>query len=1439
MFSKNDKLLYILSFGNRITEPATTLNALELTQTEKTTVTDSDSKTYYVVLNGVKINKCIYQPCEIEAELDFTQTTTDESGNQTTSAPSFSAVSGLLLQRQVKVTVLDVPEGSTISKAKRDNLIYPIADSYYVFELDPQLKLDVQGTKMYVKLNIFSMDKLMTLNEYSKAYVARKLGSGILKPESYSFGTISSDVPLIKTNPYYLQFLKYDEQDIIPDAKGNKQITSIPSEFIQPYLVQYNETFYDFLVRTANRCGEFLYFEDGALTLGLPDSGDPVTIDDYNTVTKQDISAPPLDIKGYARDSMKDGEGAERKFMMLNHTVIDKASTGYPEDGFAGAVSSNAELATDEYIFPLYRGKYTRLTRETNDDMPLYKLISAVKAATMGTDLATSVLSLAGDDACLLAKSVINDFSTNWTQRKKQMLPYKDKSEQYNGDKVVQFASLQKTGWTTLDYYNDIHAHEAEQQRGIICIDMGSGFVPVKLGQKIKVVGLEDTYVVIQIKQVSDVVWTRDYYTYGDTSSDKFSERRSQKIYAIPSYKEGNDLKFIPPVHPVPVIRKVGPQTAFVTDNNDPKYQGRVRVAFPWQSTDPAKQEALTAADNTLKNAHEATENAKKEKDKLTRKTTLLAKEINELLDYVNADEATRKQMMANKEKQISDLNEFITNLDAERTKLEKERDKYHVKAATALTEVMKHYYQSKEESAAKSFEQTQENLNARKKERDRLVKEKADMEAAAKEHDSNKGSNDYKDPETDNTVIAAKKKEYEEAMKELTEASSTFEEDREKEKIAEEERDGLKAEVEASIETMSTPWIRVASPMATPGGGAYFKPRKGDEVLINFDCDNVERPYVVGSLYSKNNLDPFELYERKGSPAMEKSVSMTLMSPNGHHIAFCDPPKGDRFVYGVNPGLKFWGTMAPFTFMPNQRELAGGVRISDRYGIYEIEASTHDRNINIKSPIGTVNISAFTGITIDAPNGNINIRGKNVNIEARNNLTLTSGTNIKPEGIGHPDYYWGDSIWSGFKDWKDAPKAILKTVAKGLAYPFLFLGHQALAAGPSTLNDMMGPAAFADLSLFRHMFEVAVKPVEGTMLIKSKRYLKLEAGRGNATIKGENFPKADVKSREDFYYNMVETLNDFNAQIDEFFEDYKKKWQMASSFSKTFKLVAISFLNDPKDPDYTKEAFKQKDNDWNAKDIEDVDLNGKIKEDDVISSAGIFRGNEKKPHLVFFAKSYCELVHDVHKLVLDFPKKFDNYDQNNDNPFKKAAKDAFGKVVKDYMDEWKDKYGDAEPKDDFKNFEEGVFSLPETKTLFKRKVTAHYLIEVDKSDLNKEGKFLYIGFGESDIVEKKIKTDYNWKNFMTHFDHGLTFGNKWFIYLLDGIWEPIKKRWKNGKPWGAWKENKLWAKQSGKILFSDSDGATFSFDGNGIKSETHSNVGNRDYLLKKLLSIK
>ena len=250
----------------------------------------ADSSTYYVTLRGVKVNKKIYQPTEIEAEVDFTLQTNDTSGHDSTKVPSFEVASSLFMRREVKLEIIESIKSSTsgnpvITETDKNTNVYPVAKSCFVYEVFPKLKCDSNGKKMYVKLNIFSMDKLMTINKYSKAYVARKLGSGILKPESLNFGKKADGTsPLIKTNKDGMRFLKYIESDTSTDTNGNSTKTNIGTEFIQPYLVQYNESFYDFLVRTANRCGEFLYFEDGQLVLGLPNSSNTVSIDQYASV---------------------------------------------------------------------------------------------------------------------------------------------------------------------------------------------------------------------------------------------------------------------------------------------------------------------------------------------------------------------------------------------------------------------------------------------------------------------------------------------------------------------------------------------------------------------------------------------------------------------------------------------------------------------------------------------------------------------------------------------------------------------------------------------------------------------------------------------------------------------------------------------------------------------------------------------------------------------------------------------------------------------------------------------------------------------------------------------------------------------------------------------------------------------------------------------------
>ncbi len=252
------------------------------------------------------------------------------------------------------------------------------------------------------------------------------------------------------------------------------------------------------------------------------------------------------------------------------------------------------------------------------------------------------------------------------------------------------------------------------------------------------------------------------------------------------------------------------------------------------------------------------------------------------------------------------------------------------------------------------------------------------------------------------------------------------------------------------------SPWIRISQPMASEDSGFRFLPEKGDEAIVNYENGNIERPYVEGMLFSA---------ARKPSYSHKGSSNRIISSKNGHSIIFSDP-KGKSFFKSFFPVLGTLSTFAPQIDIPMGSEAfqkaSGGIQLTDTYGFYSITMSSDKRSISIDSPLGKVGINAFTGITISAPNGDVKITGKNVDIVAGNNLTLRSGTN--KEGV--------------------LPTSVQKAVTQ-------------------TASFVTGKFTIVDLSIIRTIFETFVRPIAGTLRISSKRYLCIEAGKGSAQIMG------------------------------------------------------------------------------------------------------------------------------------------------------------------------------------------------------------------------------------------------------------------------------------------------------------------------------------------------
>ena len=364
--------------------------------------------------------------------------------------------------------------------------------------------------------------------------------------------------------------------------------------------------------------------------------------------------------------------------------------------------------------------------------------------------------------------------------------------------------------------------------------------------------------------------------------------------------------------------------------------------------------------------------------------------------------------------------------------------------------------------------------------------------------------------------------------------------------------------------------------------------------------------------------------------------------------------------------------------------------------------------------------------------------------------------------------------------------------------------------------------------------------------IVLQKRYLKLEAGSGTAKIKSDRFMETKAKkvdSVEKFYKELIEGLVDLNNKIAKFYEEYAKLWEAARTAKANYAAVAEAFLKKPNVDDIVKKAFCL------TESIEGDTLNDEVELENLKEGIIQFRGytnhlsddiflqndNEgKKKYVIDNSICFANAIINLHNYVMDFPKLMDTPDANI---FMQAAMNAFKKIADDDLDKWKRKYGDSNPTSDFLEEQETLFTKDVTQTLVKRKTSALYMVKVANDEDVKKNKFLELGFDESDVVDSKLKKDYNWKNFMTHFDHATSHGSMGRIYALEWFWEPIKKRFKN--PFGVIKENDVWGDKGGQILFSDNDGATLHFDGEGLKSESQSNLGNRDQLLKLLLSIK
>lgn len=1289
-----------------------------------------------VVMLSVIYKKKIFAPSEIYTKLSILPV-----GSNT--IPSVSILQSKFSNKLVKLELEITNKDSTKSYET-------VAENFFVFKMKPSFIKDASGVT--VELFIYSMDKLLTIDKYCNAFTARKLGDVFLD-ELSKFSVSGKDV----SGSQNLQILKYSED----------------KEVRQPYMIQYNETFYDFLARYASRCGEFLYFEDGQLHLGM----------------KPNLATASTEQKDVAHSI--DYEDCMDKLLSLKYRHYNFFNYSSTDDN--------------------------RYVDSTFEVLGKYKEEKTSKTGTIETGGVTETNTKTYEKGFLVKTVVTTYYTKNEEKTEDKELAGKPKSEvttithqDSDGNKLIQ-----ETETVTYNYEYD------------------------SIGKKYKKIGGD--------------------YLYHTTTNSSKEYLAVQGVYNQPEPNDGNFEE----------LEKNG-YTDFETEWWDWRLAGFQGIFLKIFNNTSLYDIISDMAWSLAQSAKDTKVDVEKKNDRNNDKNLTLTTSDNP--DQTDGTTfslfSTLKSQITNDNLAVNKTGDKVSLLVADFyakmqmaaavvsrvvVKLNFGENHQSLKLGDVIMVNGEFYIVKQVEAIVKPKGNSGDDLNAssNNSSNDSSNNSSNDSSNDSSNNDSNNSSSDNSDDKSIvdyyaveaiplfYTELSADKKTISKAipcaplMPEIPTIRTSEPQVAFVESNLDPNRFGrVRVRYPWQVKDGDlSPWIRMATPFATAGGGMTFRPYPGDEVLLNYEDGNIERPYIVGSLQSKYVTDPW-------LPLPDR----VIRTKNGHSITFTDGDDGANFLWGLLPGSSFIKSCVPI-YQPlitdqNMVDLTGGIKIHDRYGLYEIGMSSDKRSVTINSTLGTIKLNAFTGITISAPNGNIKIAGKNVSIAASNKLTLKSGTAV------------GDH-W-------------IPTSGKGLAEQF----------ATDVLDRTVG--MLIDLSFFRTLIEVFTRPVDGTLKIKSGSFVLIEAGKGEAKVSPADYrhPSFDKLNspgkllvRSIMLSRLKKSIDLLTSKVDTMANDIKTAHEAlveAANKYKNLRFWGVNLYDKLKkmklsgDDDIIKFVFEHKaevpkdfikDTIFGFDNVEEFKLSEKKipeKEDDENPSdyqLRVTQYNENYAYRNGLPLTHRELVvreaiEVANKLIHLFNtvKEWKNFEFTEQEKKKCYTSDNLRSALREL-----DIDGSF-----IADIESGTVNLEKKwskkdNTILKRKIVYKLINEAKDADYYK----WWFGV-EANTKEPEYDNDDSWKEFAVKIGDSTVKGGKAAAFGI-GVKDFTKHYFMDGRA-SEWMDtffnirNKWKAEDTGKVLISDKAGQTIRFDDGVSTLYDNYGIGNSAYpleLRKKVSGVK
>jgi uncharacterized protein involved in type VI secretion and phage assembly len=162
-------------------------------------------------------------------------------------------------------------------------------------------------------------------------------------------------------------------------------------------------------------------------------------------------------------------------------------------------------------------------------------------------------------------------------------------------------------------------------------------------------------------------------------------------------------------------------------------------------------------------------------------------------------------------------------------------------------------------------------------------------------------------------------------------------------------------------LDDTKSDWARLVTIMAGPDRGAFFRPEKGDEVVVALEHGDPRRPYVLGAVWSTADPPP------KGEGKATDNNWRFFRSRSGHLLVLDDTSDAER------------------------------IQVVDKDGSRKVVIDSANNKIQVVCDGGDVEVSAGGTVKVQARDVQITASGT-MRLEANGALTIKGSTvNINP----------------------------------------------------------------------------------------------------------------------------------------------------------------------------------------------------------------------------------------------------------------------------------------------------------------------------------------------------------------------------------------------------------------------------------------------------------